>query len=205
VVPRDDLHARVLCQPVSQRFSSAVGQQIHRAAALQVDEEGAVALAATEGPVIHAQDLGCASPARHRLADPPQERIGTALHPQRRHQARSRLTTQGVADQEQCLVKALGPPRRGADDPRQPLGEDAAGAVRSVAEELAARQLKPDRQAMPGQVGQVTVITTVDPTRSLAAGRTNRIRTRRLDHERDHINGGGDVLQAEPLGVGKQG
>jgi len=55
------LHAGVLFEPLLQGLGGAIGQKVHHAAALQVDQDRAVGIALLEGEVVDAQhphDLG---------------------------------------------------------------------------------------------------------------------------------------------------
>lgn len=61
-VPADDLHSWVGGQPGPDGFNGAVGQQVDRAAGLDVDQDGRVDVALAQGELVDPQD-----PRRWRL------------------------------------------------------------------------------------------------------------------------------------------
>ncbi len=71
----DDLAAGMRLEPTRQRLGGAVGQQVHRPVALQVDHDRAVAPPTAKGEIIHAQHA-------RRRAD------GDAIGAQTRHDER---------------------------------------------------------------------------------------------------------------------
>jgi len=62
------------------------------------------------------------------------------------------LTAQGRADVGLCLAEPVGGPCPRRSEPREALGEDAAGAVEQWANEAADGDLEPDAPAETGQV-----------------------------------------------------
>ena len=60
-VPADDLHARVVFQPLGESLGLAVGQHVDGLVCVHVDQDGRVGLAAPLGEIIHAQHGDLAS------------------------------------------------------------------------------------------------------------------------------------------------
>ncbi len=56
-VTRDDLDPGMLTKPLRQRLGLTVRQQVHDLVALEVDEDGAVAMPTPPGPIIDAENL----------------------------------------------------------------------------------------------------------------------------------------------------
>jgi hypothetical protein len=79
-----------------------------------------------------------------RAANARQEGVGSGSHAQPLGGASAGLTAEGESEQRERLIKPSGAAGVRGDDPRQPLGEDAAGAALVVAEELAGVQFEPD-------------------------------------------------------------
>jgi hypothetical protein len=58
-VARDHLDARMLAKPCRQRFRLPVRQQVHHLIALQIDQNGTVAMATPPRPVINGKHAWC--------------------------------------------------------------------------------------------------------------------------------------------------
>jgi hypothetical protein len=65
-ITSDDLDARMGFHPCGNSVALAVGQQVDGTVALEIDQNGAVALAAAPSPVVDADDTW-RSDRRHRL------------------------------------------------------------------------------------------------------------------------------------------
>ena len=123
-VPGDHLDLRMQPQPGHHRCRVALGQQLDRAALLEVDDDRAVLVATGQRPVVDADDDG------HRLqrrtagaAQFPQHRRPADAHAQACRQPGGRLAAEGVAEREMPpkpsevrfygqLLKAIGAPQR---------------------------------------------------------------------------------------------
>jgi hypothetical protein len=57
-IARDDLHPRVVPEPLRQRGALTVWEERDGLAALEIHEDGAIRLAFPQCPIIHAQDPG---------------------------------------------------------------------------------------------------------------------------------------------------
>ena len=57
-IPRDDLHARMLLEPMGQGLRGAIGEQRHRPMALEIDQDRAIGLAFPQREIVHAEDGG---------------------------------------------------------------------------------------------------------------------------------------------------
>src|SRR3954470_17777271 len=88
----------VLLQPGGQCLARSVRQQVNNPAAFEIADDGAVALAAPPGPVIHAEDTRRWRDDDDARADQPQQGIAADRHRQPASQSRPRLTAKGKAD-----------------------------------------------------------------------------------------------------------
>lgn len=105
-VADDDLDARVGFQPLLERCRRPVGQQVDRAARLQIDQHRAVPVALAPGPVVHPEH-----PGRDRLSAPvapeqPQERVAVGDDADVPRQARPRLAPEGDPERGQHRLQA---------------------------------------------------------------------------------------------------
>ena len=57
-IPTDHGHGRLLGEPLRHHIGRTLGEEVHDAMRLQIDQDRAVALPASPGPLIHAQHLG---------------------------------------------------------------------------------------------------------------------------------------------------
>ncbi len=81
-VAGDNLDPRMLAQPGRDGFAAAFGQEVDDAPALQVADDGAVALAAAPSPIIDADDPRRGVRVQVRRPDQPQQRVAADRHGQ---------------------------------------------------------------------------------------------------------------------------
>jgi hypothetical protein len=133
-VPADDLRTGMLCEPGHERLRGAVGQHVHDASGLGVDEHGVVGAALAEGELVHPQHPWCT--VRHCWRRQQFEQAGPACgQPQAVAQSRSRTAAEFHRDRPQPTRQ---PDARAAVPLGQPadlLNERLSRATRAVAEE----------------------------------------------------------------------
>lgn len=136
-IPADHLHPWPLRKPSGQAGSLPVGQQVHRAPAFDVDQDGPV-VAAFAGRVLI--DANHARGRNFRVGqgfDQPQHRTAADRHAEDSRQAGPGPTGEREADRGQCRPQALGTPTVSTGQPRHLLGEGPAPARDDRAEEPA--------------------------------------------------------------------
>jgi hypothetical protein len=168
-VTRDDLHAGVGPQPRPDGLRVAVGQQVDRAVALQVDDERAVAPATAPGPVVDADDARRRGHRQRRRLDQAQQRVAADRHGQPRRQAGAGFAPGAEGDAPLRLGQTGGAPHPRRGHFRQALGEDAARAPGGGAPEAPDPQLELADTALPGQVAEAADIPAVDTARRAPA------------------------------------
>jgi len=137
--------------------SLPIGQQIHRPAGRQVNQDRAVTLPFAEGEVIDAQCLrGSPQPGRvPGLLEAVKQSVRAQEQAEGAGNAGGGLST----NQPVQLLQGIGQARRLASiapsNTGNRLGEDTPGAIWVVAEELAAGQFNPHGIFRPGQVWSV--------------------------------------------------
>jgi hypothetical protein len=97
-VAADQFDGLVGLKPVLGRGHRSIRQQVDHLMSLQINQEGAIALATPPSPVINANDLDvCDRRHWHQVEGPEERRVGKR-HPELRSQARSRFAGAGEAD-----------------------------------------------------------------------------------------------------------
>ena len=168
-VARDDLDAGMALQPRPDGLRVAVGQQVDRAVALQVDDERAVASPAAPSPVIDAHHARCRG-HRHRSGlDQAQQRVAADRHGKPRRQPGAGLAPGAERDAALGLGEAGGAPRLRRRHRGQALGEDTARAPGSGAPEAPDLEFEPADTALPRQVAEAAGIPAVDAARPAPA------------------------------------
>jgi len=159
-------------QPCLKRLGGTVRQQVYGAAPLQVHQNGGVVLPAPKREVIDSEyphrkggrGTGNAPP---ELA---QQGIGTAeQQSQSLGHFGASLAAQTVDQKMQRPRKAQRLARIPIGNGRETLGEDAPRTGGVVAEELAHRELKLDRNALPGEVRKRSSIAAMHAMSTVAA------------------------------------
>jgi hypothetical protein len=140
--------------------------------ALQVNDQGAVALATAPSPVVDADDPRRRG-HRYRLgADQAQQGVGADRHGQPRCQARAGLPADAEGDAALSLGKTGGAPHPWGSHRRQLLGEDPARTLRIGAAEAPNPQINLADAALPGQVTETADIPAMHTAREVPAIRT---------------------------------
>src|SRR3954467_11397581 len=179
----------VLPQPGGQCLAGSVRQQVDNPAAFKIADDGAVALAAPPGPVIHAEDTRRWRDDDAARADQSQQGIAADRHRQPASQSRPRLTAEGQADLLLDVAQPHGAPCLG---PRnvQAFGEDAAPALEARATETPGTDLQFDNAPLPRQVGQTSRIEAMHAATRTAARGASGAGAARARNEEDAIRGG---------------
>lgn len=155
----DDLDTGVLAEPTCQRFGLSVRQKVNDLVALQVDQNGAVAMAAPPGPVIDSKHARC---RRRTLAgcrrSHSEQRIGTGRRGDTCCKPRSGLTAKGKGQVVLKIPEPLRPAGGNQRDIAEPLGECLAGTGNVDASEAAGSHSDRHRPALPRQIAQLTVV-----------------------------------------------
>jgi hypothetical protein len=183
-VSHDDGRAGVRRQPRRQGVGAAVGQQVDDAPALQVDQDGAVALALAPGPVVHAQHAHRGN--RHGVADAHtrEQRRPADRHAHRGGEARAGIAAQGQAEAPVHRAQPVGLARPGLGDARQRFGEGPARAGGCGAPESTNPDEQKRRAAEAGDVAEAAPVGAVDPPGRDGARRTGRRGRGRLRPQR---------------------
>jgi len=147
----------------------AVGQNIDGAAALQIDDERAVALSSAPSPVVDADDARRRRRRQRRRPDQAQQRVAADQHGQPRRQAGASLTSCAEGDAALCLGKAGCAPHPRQGHCWQALGKDAARALGGRAPEVPDLQVELADTALPRQVAEAADVSAVDTARRTAA------------------------------------
>ncbi len=126
-VAADDLDAGMRPQPGGEGLRRAVGQQINRAVALEVDDDATVAPPAASAPVVDADDAWRRwHHGRVGVVDESQQRHATHANALVRRQPCARFPAKRVDDALERRAHVVRPPPVDGDELRQPLAEDLA-------------------------------------------------------------------------------
>ena len=159
----DHLNAGMLAQPIGKSLGLPIREQVYHLVALEVDEDGAVAMAASPGPIVHPKDrrrrrwhLG-----PHLVGYHPQQRVGTGRNGKPVGQPSGGFTAQGKGDVPLQITEPGRPARRYLGDRRKGLSERLAGACGVEASEPPC--IDPDRcrTPLPRQVTEFALISAV--------------------------------------------
>ncbi len=160
----------VLPQPGGQCLAGAVGQPVDDTVALEVANDGAVAVTTPPCPVIPRDDAGRRCDLAAARADQPPQGITADRHRQPSGQARARLAAEGAANLLLDLAPPQSAPRFGLRK-GQALGEDAAPAIAVRAADAPEAEVQVEDTPLPGQVCKTARIGTVDTGTRLMAQR----------------------------------
>ena len=166
----DDLDAGMRLQPRLDSLGLAVPQQIDRPVfILQIDDDGAVASAATPCPVVDADD---ARGRRYRHGSHPdqaQQGVAADRHGKPARQAGAGLTAGMQSDAALRLGKADGPPNPRQGHLRQAFGEDPARAPGSGAAKATDLKIEMADATLPGKISEMANISAMYPARTAPA------------------------------------
>jgi hypothetical protein len=158
------LDAWVLPQPGGQRFGLPVCQEVHNLVALQVDQDGAVAVAAAPSPIINGKN---SRRRRRRLAGDgrcrhTQQRIGADRH----GKPLSKSCSGFAAKRERHMTLQTAEPLRATSRNEghivEALGECSAGTGGIHAPEPPGSDLDRHRPTLPRQIAQLSQVTAMD-------------------------------------------
>ena len=196
----DHLHAGVVAQPSGEGAGVAVGQQIHDLAALEVDQDRAVAAALAPRPLVHPEHARRRRLGACRRFGEPQERVGAGGHRETRREPGSRLAAKGEGDLALDVGEALAAPGEGTGDAGQPLGEGPPRAGGLGAEEAPRPDPDGHGTTLPGQVGEAPLVAAVHARGGGATVRARRGGQAGSGDDGDAVRLGQDLLDDEPAG-----
>ena len=156
-------------EPLLERCRRPVGQQVDRAARLQIDQDRAVPVAPAPGPVVHPQHSGPGDRLGGSAPEQPQEGVAADGHPDAPGQSRPRFAAERDPERGQHRLQAdrrAAAPRGRPDDL---LRERAARALDRAAEEAPQREPHAHRSPAGRQVAQLPHVAAMHPVRRLAA------------------------------------
>ena len=99
-VAGDDLDAGMRLQPGGEALAGAIGQQVDRAVALEVDQDRAVGQPLVDRPVVDAEHGRRRQLGLGGAADQAQQGVGADRHPALGRQPRPRLAAEGDGEVE---------------------------------------------------------------------------------------------------------
>ena len=156
-------HAGMVRQPRRQRVGAAVGQQVDHAPALQVDQDGAVALALAPRPVVHAQHAHPGTGHGVAGAHTREQRRAADRHAHRGGVARAGIAAQRQADGPVHRAQPVSLAGPGLGDAGQRFGEGPARTCRHRAPEPTNPDEQKRRAAETGDVAEAAPVGAVDP------------------------------------------
>jgi hypothetical protein len=153
----------MILQPSCDRVTLAVGQQVDRPVALQIDDDRAVALPTPPGPVIDADDARRQNWFDLHGPDQAQQRVAADRHGEPVRQAGAGFATGMKSDAALGLGKSDGPPNPRRGHLRQALGEDPARAPGSGAAKATDLKIEMTDPALPGKISEMANISAMYP------------------------------------------
>jgi hypothetical protein len=109
----NDLHPRMLLEPVGQGLSRAIGEKRHRLMALQIDQHRAIDLAFPHSKIVHAEDRRTGEGRDEQPAEHAQEGATADSYTQAPAEPHARGPAQSHGDVRQPLSETLCPPGPG--------------------------------------------------------------------------------------------
>lgn len=163
-----------LREPSGQAGGFPVGQQVHRASAFDVDQDGSVVAAFAGRVLIDADDARGGNFRVGQGLDQPQHRAAVDGQAEDSRHAGPGPTGEREADGGQRRPQALGPPAVSTSQPRHLLGEGLAPARDGWAEEPADTQAEDDPSATAGHISGKPQVGAVNPPRPASTARAIR-------------------------------
>lgn len=160
-----------LREPSGQAGGFPVGQQVHRASAFDVDQDGSVVAAFAGGVLIDADDARGRNLRVGQGLDQPQHRAAADGQAEDSRYAGPGSTGEREADRGQRRPQALGPPAVSTRQPRHLLDEGAAPARDGRAEEPADTQAEDDPSAPTRHISRKPQVGAVNPPRPASTAR----------------------------------
>lgn len=170
-IAADHLYPGPLREPSGQAVGFPVGQQVHRASAFDVDQDGPVVAAFAGRVLIDADDARGRNFRVGQGFDQPQHRAAADGQAEDSRHAGPGPTGEREADRGQRRPQALGPPAVSTSQPRHLLGEGPAPARDGRAEEPADTQAEDDPPAPTGYISGKAQVGAVNPPRPDPAAR----------------------------------
>lgn len=172
----DDFNARMLPQPSGEAVRLAIRQEIDDPALLEIDQNGAVAMAAAPRPIVDADH------ARHddwfcgTAAHQPQQRVAAGRHAEPVRQSRPRHTAECEGNMTLDIAQPGGPLSAWTMLARQAFGKDSpcAGGITTV--EPAGSNVHVNMPPLPGQIGELARIAAMNAHRRSVTDRAGRQR-----------------------------
>ena len=159
----NDLSTGMILQPGRNRVTLAVRQQVDRPVALQIDDDGAVALAPPPCPVIDADDARWRCWFYRHALDQAQQRFATDRHGEPVRQAGAGFTAGMQSYAALRFGEADGPPNPRQGHFRQLFSKDPARAPGSGAAKAADLKIEMADPTLPGKISEMANISAMHP------------------------------------------
>lgn len=182
-------------QSRAQTSARAIRQQINWSAALQVNQDRRVGAAFAAAPVIHPQNPWRRGSRLDKCSEQSQQGVPAGRHPQPLGQRGPRLPAEGQGNLFQHGPLLLGAAGVVGHQQRDALGKDLAVAGLIAAAKAVDPQAQADRPPAQGNIGDGTVVVTMDTAglagtdwagRRTAAGGDDERDALRVDHRLLH-------------------
>lgn len=193
-VAGDDRHPGVRLQPRGDGVGLAVGQQVDGAVALEIDDDGAVALATTPCPIIDPDDARRWGRLHGHRPNQAQQRVAADRHGEPGGQPGTGFSARAQRDIALRLGEPAGSPNPGRCHGGQAFGEDAARAIHGHTPEPADLKVEFTHATLPGTVAQATAVPAVDAEGRSTAQRTRRRGGTHMSRHNDPIGIDGDPV-----------
>ena len=153
---------RMLGEPSRDRRRRAIGQQVHDAVVREVDQDRAVAVPPSPGPLVDTDGLQGWGARHWGRPHQPEQGGWTGRQAQASGESSPRLPAQRHADGPQDCGQPVGFAGGWRDNVRQALREDAACTARIPADEFPRHELEADGASAPGEVRQLALIVAME-------------------------------------------
>ncbi|GJE65052.1 hypothetical protein LNAOJCKE_2260 [Methylorubrum aminovorans] len=161
-IARHEPDLRLAAEPCGPRLGRAVGQQVERSSAFEIDDDGAVGPPLAQRPVINADDARSRWLRQRHSPDRPQQGRGTGRHGQVSEQAGGGLPTKCETGPGLCRSQPAGALGMAGEQLREALGKSFAVAGWVAAVEAPNLKLQPDGLAAGRQIGGSSPIPAMD-------------------------------------------
>src|SRR5262249_19202912 len=163
-IANDDLHTKMLAEPIGEHFCGPFVQQVDRSMCFEVDQECAVSgntAASAQRYVIDTQHARRSDRRVDHRVQQPQQRIGADRHAGLTRQTSSAFAACLQRECHQQLSCAVGAPGIAGQYTIEALGEDFAWTIWHIAEPPSGVDSQTYGVAAPGQVEWASKITAV--------------------------------------------
>ncbi len=201
-VTTNDRDAGMRAQPDGEGLRRAVGQQINRAVAFEVDDDATVATPAPSAPIVDADD---ARRCRHGRVgvNEAQQRHATHANTLVRRQSCTRFPAKRADDALERCAHVVRPPPVDGDKPRQPLTEDLALAGFDRAGEAPRLDPQRHRHVAPWEVCDRPCVRRMHRLGALLAEWAGGCGADGRDGERDTVFADLYVIEAQTFEMGQ--